>query len=249
MKSMDFGLYTSAAYMSVLEDWQGSVAGNLSASASTGFKGQTFAIEGVEPKAAAHRSAALPGISMPRSRSARNYAIGESRPTGNPMDFAIQGNGFFGLQTPDGQTVYTRDGSFHLNADGTLVSKEGFPVLGNGGLISLPPQDGPIAVARDGTLSQDGRESGQLALFEFVDPSNLTKLGNQHFSDPGNRAGVQPVEHNLIQQGYLETSNVEPLREMVNLISISRSYEAAQKLITTIDELQGKAIQTLGNPT
>lgn len=245
---MDFGLDTGAAYMRVLEDWQGSVATNLSASSNTGFKGRTFAVEGTDPRPSGSRAPRSGDISLPQSRTVRNYAVGESRPTGNPLDMAVQGGGFFALLTPEGETVYTRDGSFLRNAEGTLVSKQGYTVVGEEGPLTLPLEDGPLAILPDGTITQNDQKSGRIPLFEFAEPAKLEERGNHHFSDPENEAGLRPATGSKILQGYLESSNVEPLKEMVNMIAISRSYEAAQKLITTVDELKGKAIQTLGNP-
>lgn len=243
---MDYGIYSSAAYLRTLEQWQSSVTQNLSAASTPGYRGQTFAIEGVQPQHTVSRQGNTPQVSMPEAAAKRNFHPAQTRQTNNPYDFAIPNGNFFALQHPDGRTIYTRDGEFQRNADGQLVSKQGHPVMGTEGAIFIPPAEGPLGVSADGTLSQNGERIGALALYEFGAPDQLVALGGSSFEDPEGLAGAQVSDDPRVLQGYVEGSNINSLNEMVNMIMISRSYEAAQKVISTFDELNGKAIQTFG---
>lgn len=244
---MDYGIYTSAAYLRTLEQWQSSVTQNLSAASAPGYRGQTFAIEGKQPSHTATRQSNVPQVSMPEAVAKRNFHPAQTRQTNNPFDFAIPNGNFFALEHPDGRTIYTRDGEFHRGPNGQLISKQGYPVVGTEGNIFIPPAEGPLAVAADGTLSQNGERIGSLALYEFEAPEQLVALGGSSFDDPEGTAGARISDDPRVLQGYVEGSNIKPLNEMVNMIMISRSYEAAQKVITTFDELNGKAIQTFGS--
>ncbi|MCC5834530.1 MAG: flagellar hook-basal body protein [Opitutales bacterium] len=244
---MDYGIYSSAAYLHTLEQWQSSVTQNLSASSTPGFRGQAFAVEGKQPSHTVSRQSNTPKVSMPEPVAKRNFHPAQTRQTNNPYDFAIPNGNFFALQHPDGRTIYTRDGEFQRNADGQLVSKQGYPVIGTEGNINIPPAEGPLGVATDGTLSQNGERIGALALYQFDSPDRLVALGGSTFEDAEGLAGAQLSEDPRVLQGFIEGSNINPLSEMVNMIMISRSYEAAQKVITTFDELNGKAIQTFGS--
>ena len=249
---MNIGLYQGASSLAALERWQEMVSQNIGAASVPGFKKSEMSFEavlgGVQRNASGGGFGKEVNDSMPRQSTQISMIPGELRSTGNELDFAIQGAGFFQIQKPDGQTGYTRDGQFRLSPDRTIVTSQGFPVLGDGGPITLRPGGGRVSINEEGTIVQGDTQVGKLAVYDFADPSKLRRMGDGllGLSEPG----VQPttIERPMILGGSLESSNVSPLREMISLISISRAYEANQRLILANNETSEKAIQALGSP-
>ncbi len=185
-----------------------------------------------------------------------DFQQGPIQYTGNPLDLAIVGQGFFKVMTPQG-VAYTRAGNFHLDDRRRLVTAEGYPVLADGapvivdpglakgGLVTISPER--FLVASDGTISLDGTEIGRLEVVTFEDLKKLEKRGHNLFFAP---EGIQeqPVENPDVRQGHLEQSNADPLEEMVNLINIQREFEASQKALKTHDETLGRLIEVYGRP-
>jgi flagellar basal-body rod protein FlgG len=177
----------------------------------------------------------------------RNFTVGSLNLTGNPLDMSISGDGFFQVQAPDGRTVYTRDGSFKLSSDGTLVSSDGYFLLPQ---ISIPEDTTSVSVGRDGVIEvlQVGQsvpvQVGQIELARFVNPAGLTALGRNLYdvtSASGNPITDVPGQSGLgqIDQGALEQSNVDVVDEMVNMIVAQRAYEMNSKAIQTADDMSG----------
>lgn len=243
------GIYTNAASLSALERWQQTISQNLASSSVTGFKKANFAIESDEKKQTEYApdgiSAARHSGGIPSRATSVNFSPGDLRNTGKNTDFAIEGPGFFQVQNTDGNNLYTRDGEFHINQDNTLVTKEGLPVLGDGGPITVDPEKGQLVVARDGSISQGDNLLGRLNLYDFDDPDQLTRVEGGFFEPPAG-TNPQPLENMQITQGAVECSNVMPMAELVNLIAVSRAYEASQRSITSHDDLISKAINSLG---
>lgn len=166
--------------------------------------------------------------------------------TGNKMDLAIKGNGMFVVMTPQG-IRYTRDGSFSIDAEGTLVTKDGFPVLGQRGTITV--NGGDVRVDEAGRVFVDNNEIDTLRIAIFSKEDVLRKQGNNLFYlANGNLLPEDSyVDYVKIKQGYLETSNVNVIREMVDMITAYRAYEAAQKSIQSQDQTLNKVINDVGN--
>lgn len=173
-------------------------------------------------------------------------AAGPVRETGNPFDFAIQGDAWFGIETPAG-TVVTRDGRFTLLDNGMLVTIEGYPVLDPGGApIQLDPRDGPPQSGRDGVLRQDGNLVGAIGLFTFEPGQNFVRYGNSGIVP---QREPEPVVDRIdvgVAQGFVEDSNVNPVREMSRLIMVQRAFEQASTLTRTTEQTYVDAIKTLG---
>jgi len=171
-----------------------------------------------------------------------DFEQGALQDTDNPLDFALQGNGFFSVKTPDGNR-YTRDGRFLRDADNTLVTVEGFQVLDDAGQpIQLP--DGEISVAASGAISVNGTAVATLGIGVFTDPrAELQHTEGNLFTGPTASTGEDVPQ---IAQGYLEISNANPTQLMTQLVEVARSYEAAQNLVRNQDELLGKSIASLG---
>lgn len=161
--------------------------------------------------------------------------------TGLSTDLAITGDGFFEVQTPDGLR-YTRNGNFTV-ADGYLVTAEGYRVMGKSGPIQI--EEGEFIVAEDGTITAGDQEVGQLRIVKFEDMDALSKQGNCYFVNSG--ANPQEDDASVVNQGYLETSDVNLADTMVEIIKVSRLYEANQRIVTAIDETLQKAVTEIGS--
>ena len=245
---MNIGLYLGAAALGAMERWQEATAHNIAASSSPGFRKREveFSMQGAGsiPAGVGNANAARPA-QFPSSQVSISFQPGQFVGTGRELDVAIRGEGFFEVQTTEGGRAYTRAGSFYTNPERTLVDAQGNLLLGEGGApIQLLPEGGPLAIAPDGTLSQDGRQIGRLTIQRFDNPQALIPLSGGLFLANGQIA--QTLEQPELMQGALETSNVQPIGEMVNLVQISRAYEAAQKVITSRDDLLDKTIRAVG---
>lgn len=164
--------------------------------------------------------------------------------TGNPLDVAIQGDDYFMVQGPNG-VAYTRDGAFSISADGHLVTSDGYQVLGQGGgpLVFDTSQGGSPEISRDGAISLNGVEVGRLGIASFANPQALTKYGQNLWSANGQ---ASHDFEGVVIQGAIETSNVNPVLELTQLIAISRAYESAAKIVSNTDDLRQRALQRLG---
>lgn len=172
-----------------------------------------------------------------------DFSQGALHQTGNPLDVALNGEGFFNVQTPDG-IQYTRQGSFTLNTDGVLVTQDGYPVLGEGGEITI--EGGTVEIDELGGVYADGDEVGRLQVTAFANNDRLEKAGNARFvsNDPA-MAGNRP-ENTTVRQGHLESANVNPVQAMTEMIETSRAFEAYQKVIQSADEATEKSINNVG---
>ncbi len=223
------------------------ITNNLANVGTTGFKKDVPVFEGMVPTTDVF-AMPLAGTQDTSTTfgtlrgSITDLTPGAIRTTGEPLDVAIEGEGFFAVETPQG-TRYTRNGQFSLNAEG-LLSMGGHPVQGAGGPISLP--EGAVIIDTNGTILVRGIEPGAapveidlLTVYGFADPQSLKKVGGNLFEAASGAA--TPVEGGRLLQGALEASNVNPVEEMVAMIEVMRLYEAAQKAIQTADEIAGKA--------
>jgi flagellar basal-body rod protein FlgG len=175
----------------------------------------------------------------------RSFLQGDAQPTKNPMDLAIQGEGFFQVRRADNTVAYTRDGTFKISADGRLVTAEGYQVDPG---ISFASDTTNVTVSRDGTIEATTVENsvptkvGQMELAKFVNPAGLRSVGNNLYVEtPASGPpllGVAASEGlGEIMQGYLESSNVDVVEEMVSMITAQRAYEINSKTIKTVEEM------------
>ncbi|MBM3852303.1 MAG: flagellar hook basal-body protein, partial [Verrucomicrobia bacterium] len=184
---------------------------------------------------------------FPQIVSGIHYGGGETQPTRREFDVAIQGEGFFEVQRPDGSRVYTRSGEFRLRPDRTLVTSSGDEVMSDAGTpIVLLPNGGRVVINQDGMLAQGTAPLGRLAVRRIADTSQLRPVAGGYFVLPPGTPPPESVEDPELLQGYLEASNVTPLREMVDLVLISRAYEANQKVISSVEHQIQKTLDALG---
>ena len=249
---MNVGLYQSAASLSALEHWQEMVSRNITSSEETAYKKRVTSMSGMaggeflpDPKARVGRGEGQAAV-FPLASSSISFLPGETRPTGRTLDVALQGEGFFEVQLPDGSRAYTRAGDFMMRPDRTVVTSQGAQVLLDGGNpLQLNPGQGELIINTDGAVRQGTASLGKLSIQMFANPAQLTPMAAGLYSAP---AGVNPtpVAKPEVLQRNLEASNLTSLHEMVDLVTISRAYEANQKIITSRDELLDKTLQAFG---
>ena len=218
---MDSGLYAACAGLVARTQALDVAASNLANANTNGYKAQVPTFRSVLANAGASVS------SNPIAQAVNDFGVlGDSRTnllqgslehTGSDLDFALQGDGWFAVQTGNGK-LYTRNGNFHVDHDGHLVTADGNAVLGTQGPITIPP--GKLDVSSDGTISVDGALAGQVQVVQFASGTALTPAGSEHASG-GN-----------IVQGSLENSNVNPISAAVDLVSLQRHADLLQQALT-----------------
>jgi len=248
------GLYLAEGAMLTQQAQLQVISNNLANLRTTGFKRD----HGVETSFAEWmlhelRPAEQPGgaaVLRPLGTAAHNVATQETvtsffqgplEVTERRLDFALIGNGFFQVQGEE-DILYTRNGRFTLNEEGILVNADGFEVQGEGGQIRLDSDD--ITVMPDGAIYQDGAEVGRLQIAVFGPDANLEKFGYNYFTTDAAEDGEDDYE---VLSGFLEGSNVSLIREMTALMAVRRTYEAAQKIMITYDQILDKAANELGS--
>ncbi len=227
---MDSGYYAACAGLVAKMQALDLAANNLANVSTTGFRGQNATFQSVMAGVKARSASGTQLINEFGVLNAPsfNFTQGNLESTGNPLDVAIEGPGFFAVQTGDG-VRYTRNGSFRLSANGQLLSASGDPVLGEQGPIQLA--NGSIAVSRDGTISINGALAGKLRIVEFPPSTPITSAGASYYSAPQAAAGK--ATRSTLEQGKLESSNVNPISGAVELISIQRNAEMLQRALAT----------------
>lgn len=249
---MNVGMYQSAASISALERWQDIVSMNITSGDQTAFKKRTvsFSTEAAgelqeDPRRPVGHGSGVPML-FPKINTGISFTNGESQRTGGDLDLAIQGEGFFEVQREDGSNAYTRNGEFRMRTDRTLVTSTGDEVMNTSGSpIVFLPNGGAISISENGTVVQGSTTLGRIAVKQFSDNNKLTMLGAGYYLPPEGETPTDVDKPSLLQ-GYVEGANTSSLREMVDLVLISRAYEANQKMITTFDEQMGKTLDALG---
>lgn len=249
-------LNTAATGMQAQQTNMDVVANNIANSNTTGFKRSRAEFEDLmyqtvrEPGAQTGLNSISPtgvqvGLGVKTSAVQKDFAQGSSQVTRNPFDLEIQGAGFFPVQLPDGQIAYTRDGAFKKGPDGLLQDKNGHPLQPQ---IVIPPEASGVEVSADGTVNVvtannfEPQNVGQIQLVNFVNPAGLRSMGRNLFM-PTNASGFPqqgaPGQNGLgfVAQGQLETSNVNIVDEMVNMITAQRAYETNSKVMQASDQM------------
>lgn len=220
------------------------VANNIANADTAGFK-----VESLMSAAEQRRPAKDVGIDHPvrftlDTGVARDFGQGALKQTGNPFDVGVEGDGFLSVTTEVG-TRYTRDGRLGMDATGRLVTKAGDPVLDDGGAeITLRPGGGAPFIAANGAVSQGDAVVGKIAVVRFDNLSALSKEGDGRYAADG----VEPVPAPDVQlkQGMVESSNAQPVLEVVKLIELSRAYERMTKMVDQSQDLSRRAVERLG---
>jgi len=239
---MQDSLYVALSSQIALERRLDTIADNVANASTIGFRatGVKFedVVSGTGPKSVSFASSGKTYLSG---------AHGALTETGNPFDFAVQGDAWFAIDTPAGM-VMTRDGRFSMNENGELMSIEGYPVLDGGGApIQLDPRNGPPKAGADGSLRQNDQLVGAIGLYNFDPGENFVRYGNSGVVPARTPEPVTDRSDIGIAQGFLEESNVNPVLEMTRLIQVQRAFENTAALMRQTDSSTDDAIKTLGS--
>ncbi len=238
------------------------ISNNLANVSTNGFKRSRAVFEDLlyqtlrQPGAQSSQQTQIPsglqiGTGVRPIASERIFTQGNLQQTSNPLDVAIQGAGFLQIQMPDGTTAYTRDGSLRTDANGQLVTSSGFAVQP---AVTIPANTQSITIGRDGVVSvvragtTAATQIGTLQLANFINPAGLLSMGENLYTETtasGTASVNQPGSNGLglLSQGYVETSNVNVVEELVNMIQTQRAYEINSKAIQTSDQMLQKLTQ------
>jgi flagellar basal-body rod protein FlgF len=254
---MDSGYYAVSAGLAAQAQALEVVAHNLANLGTNGYRGEQTTFRSLLAGHDLSRAGAA-GTNL-LNAAVNNFGVlsgsrldltsGSIAPTGNPLDVAVAGSGFFAVQSAQGVGVgvgigvlYTRDGSFHVTPTGQLVTSQGNAVLGEQGPVTLP--NGAVAISSDGTISVDGTVVDKLRLAEFPPGTNLTALGNATYAAPAGSAVA--AADSSVRQGMLEGSNVSPTEGVVQLITVQRNAEMLARAFSALDgQLNQIAVQDL----
>jgi flagellar basal-body rod protein FlgG len=254
-------LYTAATGMEAQQFNMDTISNNLSNVDTTGFKGnqarfQDLVYQQIRAAGSPVGASVVPvgqevGLGVKVSSTEKVFTQGNLIQTGNSLDMAIQGDGFFQVTMPDGTTAYTRDGSFTQDANGALVTSDGYFLQPQ---VTIPQNATSVSIGSDGTItatvpgSNQPQQLGQIQLARFVNPVGLSPMGNNLYTQTAasgapivSQAGINGA--GTIQSGYLENSNVQIVQEIVNMIVAQRAFEASSKAISSADEMLQTAVE------
>ena len=243
------GVYAAAAGMITQRERLDVIANNVANIGTTAFKKslpvtqgfyQVFAQE-VAGLSSQRGSGEIPGGGTSLDATAEDFSPGPIVDTGNSLDAAIDGPGFFAVLTPAGER-YTRAGNFSLNSEGQLITQAGYPVLGEQGPIIT--RGGSISIAPSGDVIVDGVSIERIQVVDFPQPYRLQKYGNNLYGTDDETPRLQADNPNL-RAGALEHSNVNPIAELTALIDANRTYEAQQRVITILNDSLGAAVNDI----
>jgi flagellar basal-body rod protein FlgG len=204
----------------------------VSFEAVLGSTGSTGTPEGVVPSAPVYKE-----------KYSVDFSAGQVKLTGNTLDLALDGDGFFVVNTPDGK-AYTRQGNFHLDRTGKLLTADGFEVMGQGGPITI--KGSSVTFDSQGKIFVEGQETGSLQVVDFPRPYDLRKKGNGLLMPNDPALTSSPAVKTVVRQSHLESSNVNTIEEMTRMITITRSSETYEKVIQNYDSIIGRAVNDLG---
>lgn len=241
---MDSGYYAACTALISRTQELDTIANNLANVGTAGFRAEKDVFSEVLANAGNPSGSALfqaMNTFGVVSGTTLDSSQGALQKTGNNLDMAIEGRGYFEVQTAGGP-VYTRNGAFQISAHGQLTTGQGDAVMGQGGVINMPP--GPVSVSSDGTVSSNGAVVGKIKVVEFPAGTQLSSMGNSYYSAPANTA--QPATESSVRQGMIESSNVNPILNMVQLVNAQRSAEMMQRALSIFNsEIDKTATQDL----
>ncbi|ENN84065.1 flagellar basal-body rod protein [Rhizobium freirei PRF 81] len=241
---MQSGIYVALSSQMALERRLTTIADNLANVNTTGFRGTEVKFDEVLSNTENKLNAKVAFVSQ--GNDYLSVENGELQNTGNLFDFAVKGDAWFGVNTPAG-LVLTRDGRFTMNESGALVSVRGYPIVDPGGApIQLDPAGGAPTVGSNGTIAQNGKVMGQIGLYNADVGKGFLRYQNSGILPTDTPQSVIDRSNVGVAQGYLENSNVNGMREMTNLIEVSRAFDNISTLTSSSEGTLTEAIKTLG---
>jgi flagellar basal-body rod protein FlgF len=247
---MDRLIYTAMTGASQTMERQAAVAHNLANVTSTGYRAEEHRLRAVQVQSANTPSPLATRAFVVDASTHTDYTPGPMQYTGRTLDVAVQGQGWMAVSLPDGTEGYTRNGSLELSVNGVLQTRDGIPVQGDGGSISVPP-DVKISIGRDGTVSVIPETGAQntvnvIGRIKLVNPEETDLVrGTDGFFRTASGDPAPVDEKVQAASGYLEGSNVNPVGEMVTMISLARQYEMQVKMLQTADQNDKSATQVI----
>jgi flagellar basal-body rod protein FlgF len=240
---MQSALYVGLSAQVALEKRMQTIANNVANVNTSGFRTDVVKFETVLSRAGASPVAfSSPGDNI------ISRETGSMNETGNPLDVAVIGQGWLAFAGPTG-TVYTRDGRMQIAANGDLQTVTGFPILDSGGAqIIVDPAGGPLAIARNGAVTQDRNEIGTIGLFNITADTNLQRYGNSGVIPDRPAAAVADFNRDGFRQNFVEGSGANPMQELTSLIAASRAFDSTNTLVEGTESTLQDAIRTLGEP-
>jgi flagellar basal-body rod protein FlgF len=239
---METSSYVALSGQLALEKRMETIAQNIANAATPGYRANGVQFSTVTSRTAPHETAfASTGANF------ASMAAGGMTKTDGPLDLAVQGNGFFAFEGAQG-TFYARDGRLTVAPDGLLTSLNAQPVLDSGGgQIIVNPADGPVTIARNGTVMQGGVPRGIIGLFQIDLSAGFARVENSGLVPVAAAEPVTSFTNDGIVQGYIEGSNVNPVNEMVRLIQVSRAFEAISNMSERAHDAEKSALQALAS--
>lgn len=235
---MELGGYVTLTRQSGLMREMETIAHNIANAATTGYRQQGLVFSEFVQAIESGDSVSMAAARVKMTSAAQGILT----QTGNTLDLAIEGDGFFQIDTPDGLRL-TRAGAFNVNSVGDIVTSDGHPVLDQGGApINVPPGSADVKIAADGTISLGDRFVGQIGVVRVPAGANLERHSGVLFSTD---AALTEAEDSKVLQGHLEGSNVDAISQLTRMIEVQRAYELGQKLLDMDDERSKSALQTL----
>lgn len=240
---MENGLYVALSGQVALQQRLDTIANNVANAATAGFRAENVTFESIVSRLGQTETA----YAAPAETTFAPNA-GAVTQTGNALDVAIEGDGFLAIAAPGGGTAYTRDGRMHVTENGDLQSMSGAAVLDAGGApIQINAGAGPITIARNGTISQNGTAVASLGLHLMAPGASLSRADGASFVADKPAEPVTDFTINGVKQGYVEASNVNPILEITRLIGVSRAFEQITAGIEQSDKTMSDAIRTLAS--
>lgn len=257
------GFYISASGMMSTQTQMDTTSNNLANVKTTGYKSDKNAFKAYPEKELSRTNDQLKdtpiGTIDPRpdigslnmgavsDGTYTDYSQGPIQDTGNPLDFALQGEGFFEVQMPDGSSAYTRSGDFKLNADGEVVTSKGHTVMGEEGPVTIDEDTSQINVVGDGQILNDNGEMlGNVRVVQFENPQKMRERGDTMYRQGENNPIVEDPENVTVHNKVLEGSNTNSIEAMTDIVRVSRRYQMNQRSLRRQDELLQQAIRQVG---
>ncbi|MDR0331679.1 MAG: flagellar basal-body rod protein FlgF [Chitinispirillales bacterium] len=238
------GIYTASTGMTALAQKQEQIANNLANLNTTGFKQSGLFSTAYQNLVKDDNDRVFANRDIKVDEVYVDYSEGSMRHTGGDLDLCIKGTGFFKIIADEG-VRYTRNGNFSVDANGILVTDDGAKVMGTEGFIRVEPNE-KVTFTEMGEVIQGGYSKGFVKVVDFQKPYEMRRCGNSRFAPVNVEAVELQSQGFLVRQGYVESSNVDMIRNMVQMISAYRNYESSQKALHAQDDTLDKAVNQVG---
>ncbi len=238
---MDVSNHVGLSALLALEKRLTTVAHNVANASTAGFRSEELRFESLIPDTDTGTAYASTG------QTYLSRASGPIKATGNPLDIAVKGDYWLAISTPEG-TAYTRDGRLKMEPDGALKTVSGYPILDVGGAqIQINPNGGPLKIAIDGMITQEGRQLGAVGLFRIPESANLKRFEASGVLTDAPAEPIVTFTDGGIVQGHVEGANVNAVSEIMHLITITRAFESINSSMKQNADAQKNAIRTIGS--